>query len=117
MTQNSEEIELDDVGFWNRTLTEAEIQELFKKVTTGNDEIEEVNIKILPNPANNYLIVDFINGSKTAILELYDVTGKMVYQKEVYENEQIQVSPLKRGIYVYKLNHQKKIRTGKIMLQ
>jgi len=68
--------------------------------------INETNqeIKLYPNPANNYLIIDsksFINQN----YEIIDISGKILIKNKILNNKQeIDLTNLKTGIYFIKIN-------------
>jgi sugar lactone lactonase YvrE/N-acetylneuraminic acid mutarotase len=71
-------------------------------------------IEIYPNPVKDVLHIDL--PGKTGMLEAYDITGKLVLQKQIHEsNTSINVSGLKNGIYFVKVSSDKQIFTGKMM--
>ncbi len=75
---------------------------------------DENSLKIYPNPANNYVVLEQIKGD--AMLELYDVLGKKVLsQKTTGSTATVDVSGLSKGIYVFKLLINNGLQTGKFV--
>ena len=60
-------------------------------------------IKIYPNPANNVLNIEGFANSSTA--EVHDVNGKLLLSAPL-QNEQIDISPLAKGLYFIKFSTQ-----------
>jgi len=59
------------------------------------------NIEIYPNPASDILYIKGINNS---IIEIYDMTGKMVYnQAYTDDNLTINLNNFHKGIYIIKI--------------
>jgi len=53
---------LDDIGIWNRALTQAEITKLYGSNTTGMQEaFEKESIIVFPNPAKSKLHIEYSN--------------------------------------------------------
>ncbi|MBK8659061.1 MAG: T9SS type A sorting domain-containing protein [Bacteroidetes bacterium] len=62
---------------------------------------EESAIQVWPNPASNYVIVSLENEMLHAELKVFDVTGKLMIEKNVTEEQTaIDVSDLNRGMYL-----------------
>lgn len=63
-----------------------------------------------PNPAENKIaIINNIEGGQQGILEIFDINGKKVMQKNVTSEDgeiMLDIAVLKSGVYVYKLNGQ-----------
>ncbi len=71
------------------------------------------NIRIYPNPANDHVCINGIKG--TAILNIYNVNGKLLVTKQIYNESSINISNLKPGIYIYRINNENKILNGKLI--
>jgi len=71
----------------------------------GNDEI-----KIFPNPASDYVEIDFFTNQKGKVkISFYDVSGRMVFYKESFCNgvdliEKISVNQFASGSYALKID-------------
>lgn len=75
----------------------------FKEASTGIKEIGNSNSSyfIYPNPAtNSFQIKNLMSISNISII---DLTGKLIISKEVDTNENVNVSFLKQGIYLVKV--------------
>jgi len=82
-------------------------------------DIEKTNVKIYPNPANDYLkiIVDDYNISELNIC-IYDIYGRTVLIKTCENNSEIETSILSEGIYIVRISDNKKIlSTEKIVIK
>ena len=69
-------------------------------------ELPSFEISIYPNPVSNIINVKGENISKISKVQIYDITGKLVLEFEkpfIYQNT-IDVSQLKSGIYIIKLD-------------
>jgi len=73
------------------------------------------NIKVYPNPASNYINVSFANNTKDAILfNLFNIQGQIVLSKTIKNNEQINISNLPKGMYLYNILVNGDVFSGKI---
>jgi photosystem II stability/assembly factor-like uncharacterized protein len=71
--------------------------------TTGNDDImaDDMTINIFPNPATTSLFIDGLEN--TAIVEIYDISGKLLLSKQLNGN-QLDISMIEKGLYFIKLS-------------
>jgi aminopeptidase YwaD len=79
-------------------------------------QLTDPEFSIFPNPVSNNL---FIYSANDAIMQITDITGRMVYQSKINQNEKRIVNTLdfKKGIYVYHIygTSGSLIKTGKII--
>ena len=85
-------------------------------VPLGTSNFELENVKIFPNPATN----NFVTIS-SAILEdinvaVFDVLGKQISSQKL-QNNRLDVSGLKSGIYVLKISQNEKTTTEKLVIK
>lgn len=86
--------------------------------TTGyNDLLQTVNLDILsvddfsldnyvavyPNPSSDFVTIQFKNSAKE-LIKIYNVNGRLIREKEVSNNQKINISELSQGIYFIRLN-------------
>jgi hypothetical protein len=79
---------IDDIGIWNRALTQQEITDLYNGNTgiTGFNSVAHNNtIKIFPNPANDQITIDYgniatVNGYQ---LKIQNSIGQQVFQTNI----------------------------------
>lgn len=66
----------------------------------GNNEIQEDNIKIYPNPASDFIIIKNIDVSINQIT-IHNINGQLVYQQAINnENMLVDISGFKNGTYL-----------------
>ncbi|MGB0982119.1 MAG: endonuclease [Winogradskyella sp.] len=80
------------------------------------DNVKKEDIKIHPNPAKNKLNITLHNGIETKI-EIYNVLGKRVLKKQINTTTSLNISALKSGIYLVKLNQNDTIITKKLIVE
>jgi len=80
----------------------------------SNDKKSE--IKVYPNPADDYVVFDMGNMPGIARLELYDIQGRKVISVGLNDNKQIPVGHLKKGIYLYTIHYSKGMFFGKVAI-
>jgi len=79
-----------------------------------NDNNSILNITIQPSPAINTLYLEGI--TKTASVEVYDVSGKLLLNKQLNTN-QIDISSLVKGLYFIKISAEEGIVVRKFVKQ
>jgi len=96
--------------------TDTLIESYFIPVGLSNT-LNENAISVYPNPSNGKFI--FKGLKKENRIEIYDITGRLIYQ--IFSNENFQTIDLKdkdKGIYIYRItNTEKELQHGKILLQ
>jgi ligand-binding sensor domain-containing protein len=94
--------------------TDGGVSKLSFKPTGINPVIQKNSLQIYPNPVQNILQVDL--SGKTGLLEIHDISGKSVLQKQIIDNNtSIDVSGLDNGIYIIKVLSDNQIFTSKIV--
>ena len=99
----------------NIDLTQGFQQSYISIVSTEN-HIAEIDIAVFPNPAVNYLNVNISDLSKVKTYAMYDMSGKLLLQKEIISNQfEISFSNLSSGNYLLIFqNEQQKLKTLKV---
>lgn len=65
--------------------------------TLSRDDFAQNSIKIYPNPATDYFTIKLDEG---AMVSIYDISGRIVLEKNIESTEQINTSNLKSGVYI-----------------
>jgi len=79
------------------------------------EEQNSRNISFFPNPTKGKLNFDFANDNIQKF-SIFDITGKKIIEKtEIQQNKTIDLSNLDNGIYIIKIQTDKKIFTTKII--
>ena len=76
---------------------------------------EELSIQIFPNPTSDYLNFSFQSNSNRNSFELYDIKGRKVMTTTIHSGEQLNMSNLTNGIYLYNINIDGNSQSGKIV--
>ncbi len=78
------------------------------------------NIKIYPNPANNFININFNNSNENNYkVNIYNLLGQEIFFKEYHPSNEISidVKEFEDGIYFIKISSKDKIYTSKIIIQ
>lgn len=77
-------------------------------ITGINDERIDRKINLFPNPANDFITIQFEEFNQSAIFEIFDIKGKLLLTRTIDSNEStIGIMDLKAGLYLYRLRDNK----------
>lgn len=86
------------------------------ELTTGIILPEEDFLILYPNPARDILYLE--SSSAIASLAILDITGKIVYEKEVhFKSTSISLSGLRPGVFIVIIYNQNKVTTKKLIIE
>jgi 1,4-alpha-glucan branching enzyme len=84
--------------YTSKKLSKPDITEgIYSVLYRGND------IQLYPNPASDLLYISYKNTESAAGLEIFDVTGRVVLNKRINNDDIVDVAKLKPGLYIIKL--------------
>lgn len=73
---------------------------------------------IVPNPANSWITISSLNDINNSEVTIYNLNGEAVYQRILNRsNNRINISTLKAGLYLVKLNSKGMITTKKLIVR
>ncbi len=88
-----------------------------KDITGINSISEEFGLQIYPNPVRDYLTISWKDMPYSLNLNIYDVQGKLIYQKQVDNGIPISVDQLNSGVYMIRFfNGDKFVQSSKIII-
>ena len=67
----------------------------------NNNEVDQTNFKIYPNPVNNY--INIYSNNEISKVEIYDLFGNKILVKEKENLNRFNLSQLSSGIYLFKI--------------
>jgi len=83
--------------------------------TVDKNKIDGLNI--YPNPVTNKLIYVTSNSNENKRVTIYDISGKIVCNQEVKNNEAINLNQLKTGLYLAKVIENDKVAVHKLLIK
>jgi len=98
--------QLDDIGIWNRALTQEEITTLYEsEVLSANTATYESNVNIYPNPANDQITIDFgnLDNVEDWNIKIINILGQEVLSQPM-NTDKINVSELSKGVYIIRIS-------------
>jgi len=92
---------------------------LFTGIKDITHIIKTTEAILLPNPAQDFVIVDFSLLYKTAVLQLIDLSGRTVFERALTSNhQQVDISGVPAGAYVYRIFNSKGLEeSGKLVVE
>ena len=96
---------LDDIGIWNRALTEEELTSLYSGSPLGINETLQSNLlSVSPNPAQNQINVNTDDKLVGSVYTIYDNIGKAVKTGKLNSvNTTIELNDLSGGFYFFRV--------------
>jgi len=85
-------------------------------MTTGIHDNVNTNLKIYPNPANDFIHISGDNLNRNCHYEILDISGKLIQKGQLSENR-ITTGNLQTGIYIVKIYDDNKVSTQKFIKQ
>lgn len=79
-------------------------------------DVEKNNPTVYPNPATNNFTVNLGNDEK-ANIQLFNIVGQQVYSETITGSAQVNVSNLKSGVYMLKINQNGNVTTTKVVVK
>lgn len=96
---------LDDIGIWNRALTQTEITALYTGTLSSESFTNTTNFQLYPNPAND--VVQFKSTEMVEKISIYNTLGQLVQENKTNSMEgTISIEHLAQGSYFVKVNNQ-----------
>jgi hypothetical protein len=91
----------------------------FTAIFDITDAIEDMaisTISIYPNPATDNIYIVLPEHVSNALFTLYDMQGKALIHREINNRDEVSVSGLAAGIYVYSVRTEKESYQGKLII-
>jgi hypothetical protein len=99
---------IDDIGIWNRALTEQEVSELYN--TLGVEDNALGDVSVYPNPVKESFRLEVNDTMTLQKMKIHSISGRLVDEIEDL-SQPINVSSLKTGVYILRIES----TSGKIM--
>jgi hypothetical protein len=100
---------LDDIGVWNRQLTQQEITALYNGVAVGASDLSESkSFSIYPNPTQNIINIKVNPEDLGLPIKLFDIYGKLALSKTIDQTDfNLDLTNLANGIYLLRFEDNK----------
>ncbi|RCW38963.1 T9SS type A sorting domain-containing protein [Marinilabilia salmonicolor] len=84
--------------------------------TSSENTKEADSIKVFPNPANDFVVVECPENASHMVFEIFDLTSSLIISARIMGRRTIDLSNLTNGIYLYQIKENGNISTGKLMV-
>lgn len=99
---------IDDFRIYNFSMDSTHIEEIVREYSkiNKNEKLSD-ELLIYPVPGNNKINIkwNFVNNDDMLILLIYDKNGKILIEKRIKNNSELDISNLSSGVYIIKLFH------------
>lgn len=86
--------------------------------TTSIHDLTNLGVLIFPNPSKGKFTIQFDKEIDEAVVVVYDLVGKILYRKNVISNNFLMdISDNAKGVYILKIEVDKKLITSKLILE
>jgi len=88
-----------------------------------NIEVTDISsgVKIYPNPSNGFLYLDLQTDNQdfNYIIQIFDLSGKVIYEKYSFKEQKLKIDISKnpKGLYFIRIFNRKELYIGKFVLQ
>ena len=87
-------------------------------VGVKENEVSEIGMKIYPNPADDFIVIEQKKEVKESVLSIYNSLGQKIYNCTLAASEiQIETSAWNRGLYFVEIKSSNHIASRKILLR
>ena len=95
---------IDDIGIWDRALSEQEVTNLYNETLTTIELNDEAVFEVYPNPTHNILNIKSDLNLDRLSFKIYDIKGSNVLSGYISDiNTTINIEKLNSGIYILKI--------------
>ncbi|WP_159519942.1 T9SS type A sorting domain-containing protein [Sunxiuqinia indica] len=84
---------------------------------TSLNNISNISAEIYPNPASQFIAINFPDSYHKVWLELFDLYGTKILSKAVNKSEKINISNLNCGLYIYSIWVDEQKTVGKLIIK
>lgn len=82
--------------------TEQNLYYYSEQTSSMDENVVTKNVALYPNPVADYLVLSYASNG-VATLELLDIQGRVLISRRISNNEQLDLTELESGIYLYNL--------------
>ncbi|BDX37742.1 hypothetical protein CYCD_10970 [Tenuifilaceae bacterium CYCD] len=88
-------------------------------VATSIGDVDADKVSVYPNPTDGNFTVKSTEGFKTLLLELHDISGRIVYSNSYHnsDNAAVNTSGLSRGIYLLKVSADGRVENIRVVIE
>lgn len=84
---------------------------------TSIENVSPIKYKLYPNPTKDILNISFTDSNDSYAVQIFDITGSVVYSNYKIGNSTININGLKSGLYIVKIQVDKKLFYEKLIIE
>jgi hypothetical protein len=81
------------------------------------EALKQTSVRAFPNPAKDIVYFKLPVSNVKYLIDLYDITGKLIRHEQMESNQQLSVGDLKAGVYLFKITGESQIYSGKFIVE
>ena len=78
---------------------------------------EFTEIPAYPNPCTDFVKFNSTNNMDNISLQIFDVQGRLIISTTINSNQQVDISQLNSGVYIYSISFKDEKQKGRIVKQ
>jgi hypothetical protein len=87
----------------------------WKNNSFDNEINNDTEINVFPNPIKNNISVSGLSLQQSAIIEIFDNTGRKVLSTNIHKDQAINIEYLSKGLYFYAIQANEQVYIGKLV--
>jgi len=87
----------------------------WQKGTNSSNEINKEIVSLYPNPVSDKLYFNFRENHRRVIFQLFDIRGTKVMEREISDNQCLNMEDLSAGMYLYNIFYEKSRQSGRLI--
>lgn len=102
-------------NFYTKPITNIPLLACAEETSLKN--MNQEKLKLFPNPTKDILNICFPDSNDSYLIQIFDITGGVVYNNYKYGNSAININGLKSGLYIIKIQVNKNIYYDKLIIE
>ncbi len=93
----------------------AAVEEALSLIVNPTSTVEDMEVKVFPNPFSSILTFQQTNGSGPIALEILDLNGRLLMKRGLEGSAVVNLSDYPSGVYFYRILQNGKVQRGKVV--
>jgi len=100
---------MDDIGIWNRALTDQEVSNLFLATISSVSTVTNIGYALYPNPVNQFISIEGYSIDHDTPYRITDINGRLMISGTTNGVRSIDISMLRAGLYFIQVGNKPQI--------
>jgi hypothetical protein len=106
----------DEYSLMNNVATSLCYSEYSCEVPNMFSRVYNSNFEVYPNPASSSIVIKYPDDYRNIVLQIFDLSGNILLEKVVSQNQETVISELASGLYILKIISEKGVDTTKLIV-